>query len=104
MPSVYRSNKRKICHALMRNNQSTNQSTAQSCSFTVSLTTVSMTTPFPLCSGYHVQLTRGRSPIRARPETLVFISIFKFCCFCSDYMSRFSYKMYFMASSVLKRL
>ena len=28
---------------------------------------------FPWCSGYHVRLTRGRSPVRARPETLCLI-------------------------------
>ena len=27
---------------------------------------------FPYCSGYHVRLTRGRSPVRAWPETLSF--------------------------------
>ncbi|KAK9887067.1 hypothetical protein WA026_020002, partial [Henosepilachna vigintioctopunctata] len=30
------------------------------------------TNRFPWCSGYHIRLTRGRSPVRPRAETLVF--------------------------------
>lgn len=28
-------------------------------------------TTFPWCSGYHIRLTRGRSPVRARAETII---------------------------------
>lgn len=36
-------------------------------------TPLSFTTKFPWCSGYHIRLTRGRSPVRARAETKVLI-------------------------------
>ena len=31
----------------------------------------SSSTTFPWCSGYHIRLTRGRSPVRARAETII---------------------------------
>ena len=34
------------------------------------LAPLSIVTLFPWCSGYHIRLTRGRSPVRSRAETL----------------------------------
>ena len=51
-------------------------------------------TRFPQCSGYHVRLTRGRSPVRAWPETFFFIFLFIFCSFFCGCMSRFLYELF----------
>ena len=67
----------------------------------ISTCTVTSNTLFSWCSGYHIRLTRGRSPVRSRAKTLPF-------CISEDYLRlsftfRLEFRIYFVLTFALNK-